>query len=310
MTEQKKVKQAGSEVKPYNRRNTIRAVSIALLVILAFVAFITIPMAAKKRISSEFHFTRALYEACLHEIEGYVPEDSPISHVTVWKGFLCENKSGSNNYKNRINISVYLKDEMRDCFNKQALLKLYPHDVKIRALINSVKDQSGFGPWIDENMKDYTIYVDGKRGKVWDEINIRYVIDGNPQIVYDIGSETFKVYCSGDRTEYSYRIDDNTLVKFDKTYPVYVQKKSTWDPDKNNSKQKNSSSTGSSSKKSGSSGKSSSKKKYDYYHADDYDSAWDFANDKYEEFYDYEDDYEDEDEAFDAAEEYWYDHHE
>ena len=38
-------------------------------------------------------------------------------------------------------------------------------------------------------------------------------------------------------------------------------------------------------------------------------NAWDFANDKYEEFYDYEDDYEDEDEAFDAAEDYWREHH-
>ncbi len=29
----------------------------------------------------------------------------------------------------------------------------------------------------------------------------------------------------------------------------------------------------------------------------------------YEEFYDCEDDYEDEDEAYDAAEDYWYEHH-
>lgn len=60
-------------------------------------------------------------------------------------------------------------------------------------------------------------------------------------------------------------------------------------------------------KKSSSSGKS--KKSYDYYGVQDYKTAQDFADDKYEEFYDYEDDYEDEDEAYDAAEDYWNDNY-
>ncbi len=54
---------------------------------------------------------------------------------------------------------------------------------------------------------------------------------------------------------------------------------------------------------------SSGRKRYDYYDVDEYDSAQDFADDKYEEFYDYEDDYEDEDEAYDAAEDYWNENH-
>ncbi len=54
---------------------------------------------------------------------------------------------------------------------------------------------------------------------------------------------------------------------------------------------------------------SSSKKKYDPYDVYSYKSAQDFADDKYEEFYDYEDDFDDEDEAYDAAEDYWRDHH-
>ncbi len=58
-----------------------------------------------------------------------------------------------------------------------------------------------------------------------------------------------------------------------------------------------------------SSSKSTTKKKYDAYDVYDYDSAQEFADDKYEEFYDYEDDFEDEDEAYDAAEDYWNDHH-
>ena len=55
--------------------------------------------------------------------------------------------------------------------------------------------------------------------------------------------------------------------------------------------------------------RSSSMKKYDTYDVYSYSSAQDFADDKYEEFYDYEDDYEDEDEAYEAAEDYWNDHH-
>ena len=43
------------------------------------------------------------------------------------------------------------------------------------------------------------------------------------------------------------------------------------------------------------------------YDAKDYNSSQDFADDKYEEFYDYEDNYEDEDEAYDGAEDYWND---
>lgn len=53
----------------------------------------------------------------------------------------------------------------------------------------------------------------------------------------------------------------------------------------------------------------STTKKYDQYDVYNYKSAQDFADDKYEEFYDYEDDYDDEDEAYDAAEDYWNDHH-
>ncbi len=47
----------------------------------------------------------------------------------------------------------------------------------------------------------------------------------------------------------------------------------------------------------------------DPYNVYSYGSAQDFADDKYEEFFDYEDDYDDEDEAYDAAEEYWDAHH-
>lgn len=82
---------------------------------------------------------------------------------------------------------------------------------------------------------------------------------------------------------------------------------------KNSTGKSYSSTSKSSTNKTGSSksslGKSATRKKYDPYDVYSYKSAQDFADDKYEEFYDYEDDYEDEDEAYDAAEDYWREHH-
>lgn len=282
---------------------------ISVSVVFAFIAFITIPMIAKRRVTSEFHSTRASYEECLHAIEGYVPYDSSISHIQVRTDFACKKESGYDYYTNGIYISVFLVDEMRSSWNKPALLNLYPHDVRIRGLIDSMKEQSGYGKWLSENMIDDTIYVDGKPGNVSDKIDIRYIITGNPQRVYIIESNTFKVFNNSDRVEYLYKIENKTLVRFEKTYPVHQTQKSTWNPDKNKKDKKGSSSSNNTTKRSGSSSGKSSKKKYDYYDVYDYDDAWEFANDKYEEFYDYEDDYEDEDEAFDAAEDYWREHH-
>ncbi len=71
----------------------------------------------------------------------------------------------------------------------------------------------------------------------------------------------------------------------------------------------NSYSSGKSSSKKSSSYSGKSGKSYDYYGVHNYKSAQDFADDKYEEFYDYEDYYDDEDEAYDAAEDYWRAHH-
>ncbi len=50
---------------------------------------------------------------------------------------------------------------------------------------------------------------------------------------------------------------------------------------------------------------SSKKNRADTYDVHSYSDPQSFADDKWEEFYDYEDDSEDEDEAYDAAEEYW-----
>ena len=66
----------------------------------------------------------------------------------------------------------------------------------------------------------------------------------------------------------------------------------------------------SSARTTGSSGTKKSTKKYDIYDVYSYKDAQSFADDRYEEFFDYEDDYEDEDEAYDAAEDYWREHHE
>lgn len=63
------------------------------------------------------------------------------------------------------------------------------------------------------------------------------------------------------------------------------------------------STTNTSSKNGSSSGKNG--KKSDPYNVYEYKSASAFADDKYEEFYDYEDDFDDEEDAWDEAYDYW-----
>ena len=121
----------------------------------------------------------------------------------------------------------------------------------------------------------------------------------------------------------------NDTVTYDEAHAAYLEEQAKWEQyrqnmqksreaedrkrraeaetkkkEKQTEKKTKGSSTGS---KSGNSAKQ--KKRYDSYDVDDYKSAQDFADDKYEEFFDYEDDYEDEDEAYDAAEDYWREHH-
>lgn len=123
---------------------------------------------------------------------------------------------------------------------------------------------------------------------------------------YELRSSELVVKTGDDhRKIYSFELVDGEITNFTDLFKEGLideygyYKKS--DSESGGSDSKNSSST---QKESSSSGRGST---YDPYDVHDYDSAQDFADDKYEEFYDYEDNYEDEDEAYDAAEEYWYD---
>lgn len=123
-------------------------------------------------------------------------------------------------------------------------------------------------------------------------------------------------YCYSHRCEYkgcsSKREDGSSFCKShkaagEKAYAEMWQKNQKKSSSGKGTAGKSSSSSASSKKSSTS--KSYTQKKYDPYNVYSYKSAQDFADDKYEEFYDYEDDYEDEDEAYDAAEDYWREHH-
>ena len=62
-------------------------------------------------------------------------------------------------------------------------------------------------------------------------------------------------------------------------------------------------------KKKSSYSSSSRKGRVDTYDVHSYKDSQSFADDKWEEFYDYEDDYDDEDEAYDDAEDYWFENY-
>lgn len=109
--------------------------------------------------------------------------------------------------------------------------------------------------------------------------------------------------CSGERNPLFCKDHTCTIRDCDKyrnAYETYCEYHLAQEEAKKSADKKNSSNYSSSS----SSSNSSSKKK-DTYGASKYKSASDFADDYWEEFYDYEDDFDDEDDAWDAAYEYW-----
>jgi hypothetical protein len=104
---------------------------------------------------------------------------------------------------------------------------------------------------------------------------------------------------------YVFLCNDGTVKDFEKESDLKARNQAS----KNKASSKKNTSSGSGASKSSGTGKSKTSKTYDTYDVHDYKSAQEFADDKYEEFYDYEDDFEDEDEAYDAAEDYWNDNH-
>jgi hypothetical protein len=121
---------------------------------------------------------------------------------------------------------------------------------------------------------------------------------------YELGYDSVGVVINDNvKKIYSFRVNNGQIINFRDLYREGVV------DIHGNLIQSNSNSSASSS--AASSGKkdttTSGGSSYDPYDVHDYDSADDFADDKYEEFYDSEDEYEDEDEAYDAAEDYWYD---
>ncbi len=132
---------------------------------------------------------------------------------------------------------------------------------------------------------DYTIMYRDKSLHVYHDYKF-YFYDTNYTYSFpSYGNMTVTLTGTKAKDFYEFSYSDGKLKEFDSKYGS-----------KNNVK--NSDTTKSSSE-------SSSKKSYDPYDVHKYKSAQVFADDKYEEFYDYEDDYEDEDEAYDAAEDYW-----
>ena len=261
--------------------------------------------------SSEFNSTRAAYEENLHAIEGYTPENSLIDHVQVDTIF----DQTLFSYYNDTVVSVYLKEDMKYHTDKEVFLLLYPYYSEIRDLAQTMKDKSGFEAWMQNNTKDGRIV--GKHmsaDSVSEEISIIFITPGNVKMDYEIDEYSFTARNNEKKkAEYHYVITNNQLTDFTQTYPKPEIKEK---PDKKEQEEdskgnKKNSSSGYTTKKSdkSSSGSSESSKKYDYYNVYDYNSAWDFADDKYEEFMDYEDEYDDEDEAFEAAEDYWREHH-
>lgn len=363
-----------------SQKNNLAAVLVFLLIAVVIVVLVVIVKVSAYISTSRFYSAQALYEEYLHSIEGYVPENSPIDHIVVKTDF----SEYGNIYRNHTTIWVYVTEDMRSYRDKAVLLNLYPYNQKIKELVSTMREKSGFESWSIKYLVNSRFKINGTSRLLDEKTTITYMVLGDTLLKYEIGDASFTKYMpESKRVEYSYKIKNNQLISFLQTYPAYnsygttgssakpqmpyvgmseidIQntalgratdvrkctdfdikddrhkwKEYTWDfgggkkvvaklfydtgtgvvysVDKypkdpyGNSIDWSSPSLNTNSKPSTSS--SMTTKKYDPYNVYDYNSAQDFADDKYEEFYDYEDDYEDEDEAYDAAEDYWRAHH-
>ncbi|WP_026522832.1 hypothetical protein [Butyrivibrio sp. VCB2001] len=160
---------------------------------------------------------------------------------------------------------------------------------KVKPRLNEYYNNSRYHALFEKNKAyDYTIMYRGKSLYVYHDYEFYFYDTRYTYTFPSYGNMTVTVTGTKVKEFYEYSYWDGKLDEFADKYGSKKSENSTTTSPSNNS---------------------SSKKIYDPYDVHDYKSAQDFADDKYEEFYDYEDDYEDEDEAYDAAEDYWNDNY-
>ena len=196
--------------------NKENLVAVTVLKIIAIViAFLAIVVIMGVYLSTfGFYHTRALYEEYLHSIEEYVPENSPIDHIEVKTDFSDDGRT----YRMHTTVWIFVTEDMRSYTDKEALLKLYPYDQKIRYLLTTMREESGFESWSDTYLIHTFFVLNWKPVSLDEKLTVTYLVLGDTGQKYEIDDTSFIKYLPGpERIKYSYEIKDNQLISFEKT---------------------------------------------------------------------------------------------
>lgn len=213
-------------------------------------------------------------------------------------------------YRTTVKVNVQMEEDFRKLYLKDRSEICIGIDNEIEDRVTELYKNSSFYQLFQENKTSHKYasfeYMMYKGHKLYISHNVDIIFyDGLNE--YEFWPTCMSVGKPGATpVSYKFTIEDGHITEFEKI--VFNTGNSSSSTDSSTDSDKNGSSSESSDNKKSSTSKDGSK--FDPYDVNDYDSAEDFADDKYEEFYDYEDIYEDEDEAYDAAEEYWYEEHE
>ena len=221
----------------------------------------------------------------IQELKSTVDGYEYVNSVTIETEF-------DENFEDDVSVAITLEEGYAALLPREKCRVVCSLDERIRDLVRETYHSSGYYNYMKENsIYDFSETVKYRNRYVSPEQNIHvdYYCKGTR---YSIIDNTFCVnpnpYSNAGEELYSYTYWKGEVTDFEPWGLGAGDEKSG---DAGSGKEK--------------SGYGAARKTYDPYDANEYKSAQDFADDKYEEFFDYEDDYEDEDEAYDAAEDYW-----
>lgn len=293
------------------RKSVFIIIAIVGICLLAFFAINSIwQYPVYDKVKTEFALAREEFEASIEEtrIDCVLDIDYVESaDATVDYKYDYDKDRGKLRQENIIQINVHMNDDFRylDVMDKCKMLVF---------IVNELDQNGPDFKAIYENSSYFQIYSKHRENLFMDLGD--YKLRMSSGIAYSFDDSVYDYSLTENRMEmvkrvnnftrtFDYTSQDGLLLSFEEYHkPVYNETHV-------NSFDQSGNKTGgnSSDKSSGQKGtnKSGNTNKSDPYDGDKYKSSQDFADDKYEEFYDYEDEYEDEDEAYDAAEDYWND---
>ncbi len=197
-------------------------------------------------------------------------------------------------FQNNIDeVTVRMQDDIENCTVKERCAYFVKIMYEIQTNIDEYYRNSSYYKIFQDNKNNYSsMRYKGKSLEVSHTTEFTFNTSTNIYTFKYHNSMTQNNIKTGKATYYDYSSADGILENFKNKYGNNSRKTLTNNQNSTDTK------------------KTTSKKKdySDPYGVNDYNSSQEFADDKYDEFYDYEDDYDDEDDAYDAAEDYWNEH--